>query len=1704
MGGSIQKEDTALPGDMHASIMQPSINTSLLRNSAFDKLLAEFKTIQQQWPDNEITEQLLDAIEHGSISPTAFDAWFRVCKTPSVIKRALSQKVSVRIRFLGIGQLKKGLASKQWEDLWDGLGGTAGLLMIFSELSVLEVKAACKAIGRCAKEHDTVAKRNRVTELFKGLYPTVFQDATASSNDMRPLSKFYQALLPSCTQDLVERVLSEQQAGSWQDVRDKKLLETHPGSIEKTALSAVFEQLTPDAKSKQRLSNLTMRYPSHVTAELGLSASMSFTIRLLRDVIQEESMEIENEWYITNAIRPLLRRAIRKHTSWTRTQEIVTITLEFLKQRPQAVKFLTSGKGDILHLVALCWSRRSALFEISLRRLLHLVFACKACFGDVENLLVGVPKSRRYALLHLCCMEVMGVDLDLEQDLSTSHGALPPSLLNSLDAATALTLLQRLRRARGDANLVQLGLHGSVLATPRTLDEYEGDPDIYCAVLLHRNGQWKESESHIAAIIEERKTKVRLTPDRDARAQRALSVWACVNASGSLKLLSENIQWARSFIRDQLTASKLFSTYYDETYRLLSGPPIQKDYYFKPQDIRQRVEQANAIMIELLYIACSATREPHFQATDWRQTLELFTRVLERRVELSAALKREISLSDAETYSLLWEHTIAMLVQAERLIVDEEYRKLRPGTLIGIISWSSVFASTPLEHCGKDVWRFVDNLARARDKLWTELRAARYPDVLTLPESFPRGLPLQSLLCIWDSHGNGSYQHRCAWEYSCDWHLDHVDYAGTWFPSIADLAEVLPYIFLRVKKALFLDPEIALRPVPLDEPVQQAIGTFVDSYTYALQLYIAEACDSSRTEERLRAVWGHATGALSAQRMDKDEAVRYWKRTIPPYLLQTLSKIAPEHESLRLPKSDSPSQTQEWNPLGGQSIFTSNKARSLGEATYVDLTALGVEADQRSSEVWSQYSPPKPSVPESARRSSIWAPNLYAAGSESHEAAVLAALLYLDTKYGTAQRLLATPFPSSGDVRYPCVYLDEDFLSLNALDVSAAACYASQSCAPPQLVHKVAAALIGRLISAPSSHVSHILENAAFEVVRALSQGDRPIIAFDLILEVLINLPDASSWHRTLFNNGFLQRISASDARRCISKYALLVGERLETQRRLKKSEANPYQLEEGIPTRIPPTHDNGGDGAKPPSLKITTLKALAQLLRGSIYISDDASLEILASLSRRVSQIDVRVSILRTLLSKLDGTRPELWNDVLLSLESFIPLIGSLNEREPLTPAALNQSNPEDLGRNSTLLPSLQLTAISSWEADSPMLGAVLSHFHELQDGHLSSMYVKRIMIPIATCLEEQVAQWTRLFLKKYAPESMDVLATVLPPIAKNVSIVDVILSKARVKSYRVPQVLLDKLVAYIKFKAEPPEPIRVFNETLDTDPAVRSRQEVEMWFQLYGRLENRATPSWRSLLPFERISHFEEGLSATMSPFVTARTYQEAFSAIFRTLLSTDSPSYNRLGSFVSTIYESEARKRSCWEDYGRAMIESMIADVQRIRTREWERNKDRKPAVLPDIFFWRLLLLSCPPDDQPDLNPNETCERRCQNFAQQLANVLDEISGSMYHEKLLAIKNYVRSNQSALLTALYLGDVSKTRLSWLTIPELLRVDLAAYMMLDSRRFDIAPLQGRLKVLLNDWIVNENEEVRRTGYKVLATFFDAKGERIRDQWVR
>jgi hypothetical protein len=590
--------------------MALTLDTNRIRRSTHNQLSEYYKELNHK-TNNHVSQQLLQAIERGSIAPQTYQTWLGVTESTHAIDLGLQQSFSVIVRRQSIKHLSKALRSARWKDTWGGLGGTRGLLDVFRDLSVNDVKETCKELRSVGKGEDLQEKRACITELFKGLQPSVFLDAPFKSTDERPLARHYHNLIPSCTEDIVLRYLNGDLQGHLKPTMDKHLMQYHPNLVQTEETRALkVRKVNCINRNRERIRSLVTQYPHTTGAGVpGFSASMDFALTILRASVEESATDLDAIFFVNELVRPLLRRAIKKNVGWSRIHEIVDLAMQYLQKHPQAGKEVTTTEGDILHLVACCWSRKPDMFEHALDTLCsHPIFGRKDCdkLTDWEDFFKDIPHDRRYALLRLCFKGATGLDIDVEADLKNVKGSISDDLLNPLKSHEAISLFTRLRTARGSDSYAESNgeavVHDELLIIRRgntisntapTFGGSELDPDLYHVLLLSRNADLAAAKDLATPHIEERKNKAQHASAPEQRGFYAESAVFYAAASGDIALYQSVMMWTKRFLNDPLVARKLYGgDHRKEVIEILSGVPAKLQAY-TANDVRERVRAGN-------------------------------------------------------------------------------------------------------------------------------------------------------------------------------------------------------------------------------------------------------------------------------------------------------------------------------------------------------------------------------------------------------------------------------------------------------------------------------------------------------------------------------------------------------------------------------------------------------------------------------------------------------------------------------------------------------------------------------------------------------------------------------------------------------------------------------------------------------------------------------------------------------------------------------------------------------------------------------------------------------------------------------------------------------------------------------------------------------------------------------------------------------
>lgn len=338
-----------------------------------------------------------------------------------------------------------------------------------------------------------------------------------------------------------------------------------------------------------------------------------------------------------------------------------------------------------------------------------------------------------------------------------------------------------------------------------------------------------------------------------------------------------------------------------------------------------------------------------------------------------------------------------------------------------------------------------------------------------------------------------------------------------------------------------------------------------------------------------------------------------------------------------------------------------------------------------------------------------------------------------------------------------------------------------------------------------------ILESISYAALLQLAGSDEPRLAHDLILQTILERPDASSWHRQFLSAGYLKRLPAQDAQSVLFGLARGIGEKLEEQSFVRVGEAEPAK-------HAPPKS----------FVKVTTVKYLAQLLDNADYISVEAAVQVLAELFQVATHRDIRIATLQSIcnvLTKLGPGEDGKWESnalamkVLTAIETVIPVAASVNARLNIDweNALRHRELPEVSEDNQALLREILMRdGLGSETGNSQTKG-------------LTSLYADRIVWPLWKASIAEHRRWIEVFLLKYeAPVSVRQLPEI-PTLAES-------WTQPLHRYWKLmPFEALETFHKYTMWYFDRPAALHQFSATLRSNAELRKQSDVIHFLSVY-----------------------------------------------------------------------------------------------------------------------------------------------------------------------------------------------------------------------------------------------------------------------------
>jgi hypothetical protein len=1583
-----------------------------LRDASPAEVAAQLRSTASRADDVlDLTNEVVSCIAGGSLPFPVAQTWLSIVDKPQATVICLRQAQSVLVRRVAIRRLVKQLRQdKTLSSAWDAIGGARGLVSVLATLSVIDVRRLCYALGWTASSsgNDVVRlqRQRRVTELLEMLL------SRDENPDSRPLHAAYARLVPACTQEI---------ALEWLDMMDSSSL---PSSVRASAAidsneTMFSEQLRSHIVKahwdavKQRALNSIFSGSGTFTLDIikpFVKADTAFAVRVLADLAQHEALMRVDPWsFVGSLVIPIFKRTARHRADPDAHRSIGRLVIRCIEQKPALKAHFRPrvyGQTDETLVSAAIRSWNSSPFRPEDDEILGRILR----FLPMEWLSLPLPflidlvrPSRRYHFLQLVLRNHHAYDVDIgpptsKYGISIGKAKIHGYVFEALPPAQASALFERL--LEGNPEFTFLGWssksrNDSVFMEPlEYLDTRYPNPHTFRAELIKRTDpKDRILPEDPGAVLQDLRTKelARLmkkaaqSKEQEERCHYATAALRLCMAIGDLDLYNETLQWAgKRFSKDPLTVKELYS---DSVMNTVEAVIMLIALDERPRaltDIKDAMQKANGVLLTLLETATMAQREPSFSVHHWDAVLDMPSSIAAKRLFLLDKWQRKMGMSDTDVLENVLEPMMEMLLEVEETLLKPDRRRLNRQNPEGILAGKGLVFSGSTSRA---TIQFLDRLAQRRDELWRRHRGQVNPSVMSLGAPWPRGLPIQSLLSTSFAVHQGLY---------------YMIYAK------------MPYIQGRAEAVVFCGAETALAPIPEREEDQTAVGPFVESWITALEFWLIGADDRADREKRALRAWQHATTELTGGRMTREEAHRFWRRRSNLWSdLAQLSEPESKREMALLPKSDDSGQPSEWNPdpQRGEPDMVA-KDRRLPATTCLDCM---LEPNVLRGESWkttrilTRVSDPQ--VPGNPIPASYWSSSKadwHGVSISQVDAAGATAVLCVNSIAGADTSLLMTSLPSDAEPRFPALYLDEGFLENEGskIDPPLQVLQDLHKLLPSQLLVKLADSVLQRIQAEENEGLRNY---AAFvEVIKLLARGDDPMLVAPLLRRFIVENPEASAWHRSVLNSGIVRFLDPRGSEQLFQSLSSAILDNLKQQ---SASKADAAPADDASPSALPP----------PSLVKVTTVKMMARILHGGLFLGPTASLDILGQLLAHANHIDIRLAALESLINM--SRNAQIKDAVLEQLRQYaVPLAGALSEQHPATESDWEAA--EERG---------QLPTVGHGHNDHRAYD-MLSHGNEETNPDLYSLAYEAMERS-----GRDNKRWMLLFMKKHG---IDIKSDVIPQIPAMPRFYASLFRLTRAS--KLQRAHFDTMSHFITLLADPPSEITQITALVKSKDSLASSNEGAHWLAVWDGHETSGLLCGLHIF----LGHVNELAALQRERRSGAVTSDMMDAFVLRTLRTRlaqgDTGFCLRILSYMSSRYDAETH--GVREDMGPGRIlRGLIDSINAMRTPEWQADPNRQPAFLPRTLEFELALLPTHPRDVPI----EYIVRYVDDIVALLGKVVS--SGMPYDERIDSVTNHLyRSTSSWLRLACLFGTPGRLSNPESLAPvDFLRLHLAQHLL-------------------------------------------------------
>ncbi|SMR51204.1 unnamed protein product [Zymoseptoria tritici ST99CH_1E4] len=1402
-------------------------------------------------------------------------------------------------------------------------------------------------------------------------------------------------MLPACSQRVIASTPCYTLPG---DVR-KSVFEAHTVFLREQFLGDLYDS-EKDIDISALLELLAVQAGDHQIYEgERISANIVFPLQVIDALSNRHRLKaLDTTTFRKKIARPLFQKLCQRERKPDIIAGAVQSYVRYLERHAENATYSENiFSVNVTTFVVRAWSRSPDQLDASLQSIFRLLpSSAQMDASYLTELLEGARRALRFRLLELAMrnLRCLKIDINSDTDLEKAGAIWLPQVFLALPRAESKHLLQRLMDIFHEKVFDGLGEFG--------LRRHADDPDF---VLMQLSKGDSEHHGMVANAVDHHKSAASNSRTQPPRAYWASYALRCASISGSLDLYRDTLLWTRKYIKDPQTAIEIFyagDLKNDDTIELLSGIPSKlADVNTSKEAISDNVRKGNQICQDLVETALLASHEPSFQDFHWKSAMRLTALVLRKRMEMVDGLQDVLHLSDEETFDTVWEPTLMYWASFERQCLEEDNRELFYPVRDPLIEKLDGSAFRELRPATA---RFIDELAFRQDEIRLKWRQRHFPLSRKLPDPYSRGYPYKPFI------------------------LMNFTKQGT-----VDL----PYLRSRAEKVIFVDSEPALSPVPEVEEVQKAIAYAVDNWEEALEDYVLL---SQNKQVAASTAWKHATETLSLSRMSAVEAHVFWS----PHFTKALAKCdvrgpwtdAPRQlPQPRLPVVHSDEEAVEWNPDPEFKDYIVKPRKLTPTRLDTMLVAKHLQYRDPQTNTWLEELDPR--IPK-------YEPSVFWRRAGDHlddpatrEALVAAVVMYVAGKSGSSN-LLSKPFPSIGASRFSAMFLDGDFLDRDDL-----AKHPVQHLLAA-IISEIPSTLLTELVSERAS--SSIESQGAISIpqlLRLLVRSDRPQAALEVVRSFILDVPESSSWHRSVLKPSFFRSLPRKYASEFFQSLFMGVEEKLAQQS----------------------ARNSDGNADQGPAVKVSTVKMVSKLLSGAEFMDEDTASQILIDLFTVVTHIDIRESVVESLLDVLkQSTDSNVRTRIIGFFErDVVPIMASMSERTgPLQ--GLTESLDADVE-----LPEVYFEG-DSFEL-TPMLQLMFKALGEI-DASTRKQIVTRVLLPAFHGSIESNKWWLSLFLRQMGAPQLK-----LPAIPVKPSFLIHLLDHPA----DIPSKVLDLWLDYFTVILSPSTELAAVTSWIEQDPELHDWNAGRHWVTLFGK-----KPANYLLHKTSPVSMIRNEWQATEGGV----SIDEVQSVVLRqadVVLQDPDPTLQQWEMFAAKLAPPPwgSKQFLIWEKYSKPIVDYVVRTIDGIGLSEsWLGNPARTPAILPDRFGMYLWIW---------LPHSSDTDRHFGGLASFISSRLTWFDESRRaygrrFEQLVSFVQKARFPDSRVLEiALRMGDLEKHDVKKATTSMDLHVDFAKRLVQGVGPPPSTELQQQVVSMAESWATCLDEETRMQGIGLL-----------------